>query len=116
MRRITNARRKALQTSTKLLSGRQILYMIYEHFRSNKNVGLVYTICDLAYVKWLGDERMETFRNNWETTLAGMSAQVDDSHLTELLLQQMMQSKELKDQVTQFRKRDLDDPLRCYHT
>jgi hypothetical protein len=90
--------------------------MIYELFRTNTNLGLVYTICDLAYVKWLGDERMETFRNNWETTLAGMSAQVDDSHLTELLLQQMMQSKELKDQVTQFRKRDLDDPLRCYHT
>ena len=64
MRRITNAKRKALQTSTKLFSGRQVLYMIYEHFRTIKNLGLVYTICDLAYVKWLGDERMESFRNN----------------------------------------------------
>ena len=84
--------------------------MVYEHFRANKNLGLVYTIFDLSRVTWSGDEKLETFRNNWETTIAGMVSEVDNAHLTELLLTQ----KELKEQVTRFRKRDPDDPERCY--
>ena len=50
--------------------------MMYEHFRTNKNLGLVYTIFDLSRVTWLGDEKLETFRNNWETTSAGMVSEV----------------------------------------
>ena len=65
---------------------------------------------------WIGDDKLEAFRNNWETTIAGMASEVEDAHLTELLLTQMMHSKELKEQVTQFRKRDPDDPERCYQT
>ena len=112
MRRINNAKRKILKADGKLFAGRQILFMVYEHFRTNKNLGLVYTIFDLARVQWLGDEKLETFRNNWETTIAGMASEVEDAHLTELLLSQMMNSRELKEQVTQFRKRDPDDPER----
>ena len=100
----------------KLFAGRQILFMVYEHFRTNKNLGLVYTIFDLSRVTWLGDEKLKTFRNNWETTIAGMVSEVDDAHLTELLLTQMLHSKELIEQVTRFRKRDPDDPERCYQT
>ena len=116
MRRINNAKRALLKQDGKLFSGRQILFMVYEHFRTNKNLGLVYTIVDLSRVSLLGDEKLETFRNNWESTIAGMATQVEDAHLTELLLTQLLNSKELKEQITQFRKRDPDDPKRCYGT
>ena len=45
-----------------------------------------------------------------------MASEIEVAHLTELLLTQMMNSRELKEQVTQFRKRDPDDPERCYQT
>ena len=114
MRRINNAKRALLKQDGKLFSGRQILFMVYEHFRTNKNLGLVYTIFDLSRVSWLGDDKLETFRNNWESTIAGMATDVEDAHLTELLLTQLLNSKELKEQITQFRKRDPEDPKRCY--
>ena len=116
MRRINNAKRKILKTDGKLFAGRQILFMVYEHFRTNKNLGLVYTIFDLARVQWLGDKKLETFRNIWETAIAGMATDFEEAHLTELLLTHMMNSRELKEQVTQFRKRDPVDPERCYQT
>ena len=96
MRRINNAKRETLKIDGKLFAGRQILFMVYEHFRTNKNLGLVYTIFDLSRVTWFGDEELETFRNNLEATIAGMVSEVDDAHLTELLLTQMLHSKELK--------------------
>ena len=45
-----------------------------------------------------------------------MATEVEDAHLTELLLTQLLNSKELKEQITQFRKRDPDNPKRCYGT
>ena len=62
MRRINNAKRKILKTECKVFAGRQILFMVYEHFRTNKDLGLVYTIVNLARVTWLGDEKLEAFR------------------------------------------------------
>ena len=45
-----------------------------------------------------------------------MATDVEDAHLTELLFTQLLNSRELKEQITQFRKRDPDDPKRCYGT
>ena len=88
--------------------------MIYEHFCTNKNLGLVFAISDLSKFVCLGDDKMETFRNNWETTISGMATEIDDANLTEMPLAQMTYSKELKEQVQRFRKWDMDDPKRCY--
>ena len=64
MRRISNAKSKALKIDNQLLAGGQILYMICKPFCTNKNLGLVHTIADLAGVTSLGDDKMETFRNS----------------------------------------------------
>ena len=50
MRRINNAKRTLLKQDGKLFSGRQILFMVHEQFRTNKNLG------DLLRVSWLGDD------------------------------------------------------------
>ena len=81
--RINNAKRKILKADGKLFAGRHILFMVYEHVRANNKLGLVY---DLARVTWLGDDKLEKFGNNWESAIAGMASEVEDAHLTELLL------------------------------
>ena len=85
MRRINNAKHKALSIDNQLLAGRQTHYMLYEPFRMNKNLGLVHAIADLTRDTWLGVGKKETFHNNREAIIAGMAPECEDAHLTELL-------------------------------
>ena len=49
-----------------MLSGRERLFLMYQCFRTNKNLGLIHSVFDLGKVAWLGDTHIETFRNNWD--------------------------------------------------
>ena len=82
-----------------MLSGRERLFLMYQFFRTNKNLGLIHSVFDLGKVAWLGDSHIETFRNNWVSMLAGIATDMDDKLLAEALLQQLDKSTELRDEV-----------------
>ncbi len=63
--------------------------MLYEHFRTNRNLGLVHNVSDLARVEWLGDDRIEHFRNNWASVVSGLTTALPEDVLAEMLLAQM---------------------------
>ena len=78
-------------------------------------MGLMYTITDLTSIHWDGDDKIENFRNAWQAAVAGMPSRLNDEILMEIILTQMLESKELKDEVTRFRKLATTDPLRTYN-
>ena len=105
-RRILVKKRQQLNEQGVLISGRQVLWMVYDHFRTNKRLGLVYTITDLAKVEWLGDEKLAQFRNNWEDRVCSMATEINEDTLANMLCDHLMKSKELREAVNKWRKLD----------
>ena len=89
----------------KLLAGRQMLWMLYNYFRTNKNLGHIHSIVDLAKVEWRGDGHIEAFRNDWENLVEGLPYRTSRTYMAELLLDQMTKSTVLKSKVDKYKKR-----------
>ena len=45
----------------KLLTGRQVAWMLYDYFRTDDHMSLMYTCNELHAMNWHGDERMEEY-------------------------------------------------------
>jgi hypothetical protein len=52
-----------------VLSGRQIYYLILWFFKTDGNMGTVYSITDLTDLKWLGDDQMSEYRSRLKHTI-----------------------------------------------
>ena len=73
-RRVDTFEQRALREKKTLLTGRQKLWLMYEHFRTDESMARAYTIQDLLTVKWRGDDHLEALRNDWEDKVAGWLA------------------------------------------
>ena len=67
--------------------GRQVLYLFDQHFKTNEEVGSLYSVEDLLKVNLLQDD-LSTFIHNWESVVAGMSHVPDERTLRDILLRQ----------------------------
>jgi hypothetical protein len=65
----------------------------YVRFESlfNPNMGVVYGIRDISNVKWLGDERLETFQSNWFSVINQLRSPCTPGQLAEVLLELLNQ-------------------------
>ena len=63
-----------------MLKGRQILFMIFEHFAVSTNAGLCFSITDLLSVR-LTEDRLEQFLLNWEYVLNGIDTMPPDQEI-----------------------------------
>ena len=102
---VKEARR--LRDHGKPLNGRQLLWLIYDHFRVNRNLGRAYQTMDLMNVKWRGDkvEEMKAFRTDWEQMLARFVGKKDMTTIGELYMNQVSRSQVLKIQVNEVRRK-----------
>ena len=82
--------------------GRQVLYLFDQHFKTNDEVGSLYSVEDLLKVNLLQDDP-STFIHNWESVVAGMSHVPDERTLRDILLRQMRSLARMKWDL------DLDD-------
>ena len=50
------------------LNGRQIVWMIYDWFRTDANISTFYSLADLSRIEWLGDKPadMQRFLQTWD--------------------------------------------------
>ena len=63
--RIINAEKEKLTTSGKVMTGRQILLMIYNHFRVTEVDNTILGVEDLIAIKMVGDD-LRRFYDEWE--------------------------------------------------
>ena len=105
-RRVDVQQARALRERQCLLSGRQMLFMMYESFRTDESMARCFTIHDLCSVRWQGDDRLEALRNTWEDKLANQMERQSDDQLAAILFEILKNSKEgmLKDDVTRYRR------------
>ena len=115
-RKLSIAERRNLRENERLLTGRQKLFSMYEHFRTNDSMSYAHDITDLTAVAWCGDgdDQIERFRNNWDGTIAGMVEEPNEKLLTEILLEQMVKSSALKEEIMAYRRLKKDDPSKSY--
>ena len=68
-----------------MLSGRQMAWLFYNHFRLRQEEGAMLEIKDLMNLHLKGDN-LETFQNEWEITLSRMvSSQIPDDGIMEAI-------------------------------
>ena len=69
--------------------------MFDQHFKTNEEVGSLYSFEDLLKVNLLQDD-LSTFIHNWESVVAGMSHLPDERTLRDILLRQSRRSARMK--------------------
>ena len=116
LERKIGVKKRQLSDVQQIMSGRQVLWMIVDYFRTNKGLGHVYTLQDITAVQWFGDRYndMLAFRDKWEDTIHGLHPDITENMLAEILVDQMAHSKELLQGVRSWRKLDRDDPKRSH--
>lgn len=91
----------------RVLTGRQILWMILRTFKTNADLGVVYSIYHFQNVKWRGDDlrQMEAFRNEWNTIVHHQAEPLSDNQLAELLLRVVEHSSLLRNDLADYLRR-----------
>ncbi len=56
-------------------------------------------------MKWLGDDHIESFKNNWMEVVNLQRTALSNSHLSEILLDLVERSETMKNDVAEFRRR-----------
>ena len=94
-RKVPRAQDVELRDHYSVMNGRQILFMIYHHLRTNPTLSTFYNIEDLQDVQWGGDsvEAIEKFLDDWLRVTQGMRDQLSDAQLAEVLFIQRNTSK-----------------------
>ena len=75
--------------------GRQVLLMFDQYFKTNEEVGSLYSVEDLLKVTLHSDD-LTTFLHNWESVIAGMSHVPEEMVLRDILLRQIRKSSRMK--------------------
>ena len=75
--------------------GRQVLYMFEQYFKTNDEVGALYSVEDLLKVSLINDD-LSSFTRNWESVIAGISHVPEELTLIDILLRQIRGSHRLK--------------------
>ncbi|OLP83032.1 hypothetical protein AK812_SmicGene36258 [Symbiodinium microadriaticum] len=86
--------------------GRQVSWMsgfvdVHQHFKTNEEVGSLYSVEDLLKVTLVGDD-LATFLYNFESVIAGMSHVPDEVTLRDIFLRQLRKSHSIKDDLQIF--------------
>ena len=100
----------------KVMSGRQIVWMIYEYLRTRKDMEVVYGIRDLLLLEWKGDDKMDDFRMEWKQVVDNMSedTQLQDTALEDILGIQMKKSVVLKEDLAHYDREPIGTAHHCY--
>jgi hypothetical protein len=88
----------------RLLKGRQALLIVYKYYEINDCLGVIYNTRDLMAVTWRGDNQMEAFMQIWTNVLSGMKDAPAADTVEELFLEQVRQSKVLKEEVAHYER------------
>jgi hypothetical protein len=94
----------------RMVRGRQLLFLIYQRYKTAEQAGALFNITDLMKVRLnKGPDPMkslEGFLNAWETTLADMSAMPAETHLEHLFLEQVKHSPVLTAEIAHYHRLD----------
>ena len=96
-----------------MMTGRQILLMIYNHFRATEVDNNSLDLEDLIVVKMVHDD-LRRFYDEWEMALTGIRKMPDDDWLETLFRSQIKGHPGLKEDLAYYNRLDKGHTDRCY--
>ena len=97
----------------KRLLGRQIMYLIDQHFEITEADGAVYGIEHLLSVT-MNNDNLQAFLCIWDTVLSGLRAQPDKSMLEALFLRQIRGCEAMEQDLAYYDRLAQDDANMSY--
>ena len=113
---------KKIQTATELaalttglISGRQILWIIYRHYKTCEEMSLVFDVTDLNKVTLVGND-LSGFLQDWAYVLAGMRPEnvPNERTLEAMFLEKVEHHGRLNNDIDHYHRQPKDSPDRSY--
>ena len=90
-----NIKEKIAAQNNSVVKGRQLVWLLYNHFQTNPSMGFVYSITDLTNLEWMGDAKMQSFLYVWYVMVSGMPGDIEQTTLRNLLHEKIEKSSVL---------------------
>ena len=90
-------------TNDRIVRGRQVLFMLHEHFSTNIKHGATYALQDLFSVQLRG-ENLKSFISNWDQVLAGITQIPDENVLETLFYKQVKTCKAIQHDLNEYHR------------
>ena len=96
--------------------GRQLAWLILQHFKTNPKMGVLYNVTDIGKVAWRGDtpKQIHSFMMIWQYVLRNIKTKIPQDELAEILLTKLEKSTALKNDIDAYNRMEEDDPKRNY--
>ena len=100
-------------TNHRYVRGRQVLFMMHEHFSTNIKHGATYSLQDLFSVKLKGDN-LRGFISNWDQVMAGIPKVPEISILETLFFNQVKNSKAIAHDLQEYHRAEEGTDKKSY--
>ena len=111
--KIANDSEKAIR-SGKFLTGRQVLWMIYDHYRVDEEAADLHDVLDLSEVTCHGDQDIERWYLKWGLVLQQQRTEQPEKNLRSMFLKQMERAPALRPDITEYYRMRPGDQNRSY--
>ena len=100
----------------KILSGREVIAIIFESFRSSDNADVMFMIDNLINMKYPGDSKIYDFYTQWHAILEGMRAEdvPPKRTLRDILYKKIRDSTVMKFDLSLYDQFADSDPMKTY--
>ena len=100
----------------KILSGREVIAILFESFRSSDNADVMYMIDNLIHMKYPGDSKLYDFYTQWHAVLEGMRAEdvPPKRTLRDILYKKIRDSTIMKFDLLLYDQFADSDPMKTY--
>ena len=110
--KVTNAT-EAEADKSRLIKGRQVLFMIYEWFNLCQEAGALYDAVDLFNVKLkpgASVKELENFLDRWDHTVFGLKKPIEEDQKREFLYEQMVNCPSMNQDIAYYDRLTSEDP------
>ena len=98
----------------KLLKGRQLANLIFDYFRLNSDMTMLYNLEDLVGLVYPGDNRIYEFYRLWMMMVKECEVQLGENTLRHMLVTKLDKSKKLEQDIAYFHRLPDNDPQKTY--
>ena len=97
---------------SKILRGRQIVWMMIDFFKTNRSLQEQYAWQDIETLQWQGDNRLQWFYTRWKLITTSPSISIPDVVLRDTLLSKIRTSEKLQADIVEFDRMREDESRR----
>ena len=84
------------------VTGRQLVFLIFAHFRLNADMKLLYDVEDITSLEWMGDHKIHSFYRLWFMMTRECEAVLPERTLRNMLARKLSKSTKLKEDIAYY--------------